>query len=140
MATVFSLHRKRTISRFMLAMLFFGQLVLVVQGCLASDDLAPFARQNAQSMAMGDMQMAPTMPDCDKAKTTNPNLCLAALTQSDQAVAHHDGLAAPAIVPMAVSLVPVDAGAPLARHALITADIRPYARPPASILFCSFQI
>lgn len=134
----FTLHRKRTPSRFVLAMLFFGQLVLVVQGCLAADDLAPFARQNAHAMA--DMPMALTMPDCDKTKTTNPNLCLAALTQSDQAVAHHSGLDTPTVVSTVVALAPVDTGAPLARHALITTGIRPYAGPPASILFCSFQI
>lgn len=140
MTGVFSLHRKRTVSRFMLAMLFFGQLVLVVQGCLASDDLAPFAPRNTHSMMMGDARMAPTMPDCDKTKTANPNLCLAALTQSDQAVSHHDGLSVPALVPVAVSLLPVDVDSPRARHPRVAIDIRPYPRPPASILFCSFQI
>lgn len=125
----------------MLAMLFFGQLVLVVQGCLAADDLAPFARHgDTQSMTMGDMQM-PTMPDCDKTKTTNPNVCLAALTQSDQAIAHHNGLDTPAVPTVVVSLIPVDIGARPSRHSFRpSTDIRPYASPPASILFCSFQI
>lgn len=135
----FSLRGKRAISTFVLAMLFFGQFVLAVQGCLAADDLAPFARHSdMQSMTMSDMK---SMPDCEKIKTSNPNGCLTALTQSDQAVAHHNELDTGAVPTVAVTLIPVDTGARPSRHSLQPrTDLKRYANLPTSILFCSFQI
>jgi hypothetical protein len=115
----------RSLGRFIILMLLFGQSLSVALPCQMPDQTAAMAFED-----MGDM-------DC--AQKGNPNACLQQYVGADQSTSHHvqAGIAdVSQIAVLIVQLPDIGAALPVFRAASLAHS----PDPPPSIRFCSFQI